>query len=198
MRRNILTLFLLVISMTSFAQVKFGAKAGMAFGYNGSLRQTVADIKESNARDNIGWHAGFFGRITIINWFIQPEIYFSSMKSSFESSEGSFTAHSNRIDVPVLGGISFLGVGRVYAGPVFSTSLNEGISLKEIRKTETDKFAIAGQLGAGVDIFSLTLDVRYEFGINENQTRFINKHTDTEFELTKRSNSLVASVGYKF
>ncbi|MDR1876904.1 MAG: porin family protein [Flavobacteriaceae bacterium] len=198
MKRNFLILFLLAVSATSFAQVKFGVKGGMAFGYSGSLKQTVTNIKESNAKNSIGWHAGLFGRFTIVKWFIQPEIYFSSMKTDLNSSEGEFSANYNRLDIPVLAGTKILGIGRLYAGPVFSTTLSEKISLKNIRKTDTDNFSLAGQLGAGVDIFSVTFDVRYEFGFNKTQTNFISNNTEKEFKFEKRPNSLLVSVGYKF
>ncbi|MXO34919.1 outer membrane beta-barrel protein [Apibacter sp. B3889] len=200
MKRLFPILFLLFISIVTYAQqVEFGAKAGMAFGYKGTLKQTVTNIKESKATDNIGWHAGFFSRIKFLEWFIQPEIYFSSMKTNFDyRNDGEFTAHSNRLDIPILFGSKFLEVTRLYAGPVFSTSLNEDISLKGIRKTKTDDFSLAGQVGGGFDLAKLTFDVRYEFGFNKNQTNFIKKRTGEAFKLEKRQNSLVLSVGYKF
>ena len=200
MKRLFPILFLLFISTVTYAQqVEFGAKAGMAFGYKGTLKQTVTNIKESKATDNIGWHAGFFSRIKFLEWFIQPEIYFSSMKTNFDyRNDGEFTAHSNRLDIPILFGSKFLEVTRLYAGPVFSTSLNEDISLKGIRKTKKDDFSLAGQVGGGFDLAKLTFDVRYEFGFKKSQTNFIKKRTGEAFKLEKRQNSLVLSVGYKF
>ena len=199
MKRYFLVLFLLFFSIVSFAQqVEFGAKAGMAFGYKGNLKRTITNIKESKATDNIGWHAGLFSRIKMERWFIQPEIYFSSMKTNFDNYSTEFTAHSNRLDIPLLFGSNFLQVIRLYAGPVFSTSLNEDISLRGIKKTKTDDFSLAGQVGGGFDLAKLTFDVRYEFGFNESETKFIKKHTGEEFKLEKRQNSLVLSVGYKF
>lgn len=200
MKRYFLVLFLLFFSIVSFAQqVEFGAKAGMAFGYKGNLKRTITNIKESKATDNIGWHAGLFSRIKMERWFIQPEIYFSSMKTNFNYNYSTeFTAHSNRLDIPLLFGSNFLQVIRLYAGPVFSTSLNEDISLRGIKKTKTDDFSLAGQVGGGFDLAKLTFDVRYEFGFNESETKFIKKHTGEEFKLEKRQNSLVLSVGYKF
>ena len=200
MKRYFLVLFLLFFSIVSFAQqVEFGAKAGMTFGYKGNLKRTITNIKESKATDNIGWHAGLFSRIKMERWFIQPEIYFSSMKTNFDYNYSTeFTAHSNRLDIPLLFGSNFLQVIRLYAGPVFSTSLNEDISLRGIKKTKTDDFSLAGQVGGGFDLAKLTFDVRYEFGFNESETKFIKKHTGEEFKLEKRQNSLVLSVGYKF
>lgn len=199
MKKGFFLLILLLIPSAFFSQINLGIKGGMAFGYNGNVKNLITNIKESYAKNNIGWHMGAFGRINILDWFIQPEIYFSSMKTDFTSiSQGDFTAHSNRLDIPVLVGHKLLGLGRIYAGPVFSTSLNEGISLKGIKKTKTDDFSLAGQIGAGVDISPLTFDVRYEFGFNENQTEFINKHSKQRFQLEKKQNSVIVSIGYKF
>lgn len=199
MKKGFSILILLIIPIVCFSQINFGIKGGMAFGYDGNLKNLVTDIKESHAKNNIGWHMGAYSRIHFLNWFLQPEIYFSSMKTDFNSfSQGDFTAHSNRLDIPVLVGHNFLGIGRIYAGPVFSTSLNEGISLKGIKKTKTDDFSLAGQVGTGLDISSFTFDVRYEFGFNDNETKFINKHSGQQFQLEKKQNSLILSIGYKF
>lgn len=199
MRKSLVTLILFLFWTLTFAQVDLGIKGGMAFGYDGTLKQTITNIKESKAKNNIGWHIGFYSRIHLLSWYLQPELYFSSMKNNFESStEGSFTTHSNRLDIPVLVGKKILSIGRIYAGPLFSTSINEGISLKRISKTKSDDFSLGGQIGVGADISKLTLDARYEFGFNKSNTNFVNKVTHQEFTIEKKQNSLLLSVGYKF
>ncbi len=199
MIKKLFVISLLLVSINALAQINLGVKGGMAFGYSGNLKQTITDIKESNAKNNIGWHLGAFMRINISHWFLQPELYYSDMKTEFNSySEGNFASHSQRLDIPVLAGRKILGIGRIYAGPVFSSSLSEKISLNHIEKTKTDDFALAGQLGTGIDLSSLTFDVRYEFGFTQSQTNFVNKYTNQEFKIEKRPNSLVVSIGYKF
>ncbi len=199
MKKNLFVAILLLVSVTAFSRVKFGIKGGMAFGYDGTLTQTISNIKESSGKNNIGWHAGVFSRISFLGLFVQPELYYSSMKTEFDSTtEGNFSTRTDRLDIPVLAGVKLLGIARLYAGPVFSTSLNEDISLSDFKDVKSDDFSMAGQVGVGVDVSSLTFDVRYEFGFNDNTTEFINTRTNQEFTVEKRPNSLLLSVGYKF
>ncbi len=199
MKKKLFVIALLLVSVTAFSQIKFGVKGGMAFGYDGTLKQTVTNIEESNGNNNTGWHAGVFSRISILGFFIQPEIYYSSMKTEFDTTtDGSFSTHTNNLDIPILGGIKLLGIARIYAGPVFSTTLSDDISLNNVKKLSSDDFSVAGQAGIGVDVSVLTFDVRYEFGFNNNDANYINTITNQAFTIEKRPNSVLLSVGFKF
>jgi hypothetical protein len=79
------------------------------------------------------------------------------------------------IDIPVLVGYKILGFGRVVAGPVASLNMGSNQKLAEALKyyannNISDSFnkAIFGyQLGAGVNLGNIGLDVRHEASISE-------------------------------
>jgi hypothetical protein len=171
----------------------------------------------SNVKDNYsdfnsgvknGFEYGAFFRFGIKN-YIQPEIYFSSKGGIMDytvnqSSEitGEYVSQKitlRTIDIPVLFGHSFMHSRelnvRAFIGPVFSyivdkkIDLNQGNGTQVLTKSDFKNGIGAGQIGAGVDVLMFTLNVRYEFGLND-----ISKSPN----LSKtRNNLFLISLGWK-
>jgi hypothetical protein len=175
MKKIILTLaiFTAAFSFTS-AQVlpsfQFGAKAGLNLSSISS--SASATLSSSN---QAGYLAGFWARFGALGFNFQPEMYITSKNVDVKSSDGSegkqkFTS----IDVPLLfgGKVGAFGIGgRFYTGPVASFAINRdqtftGAAGNALRLNYKDQ-NFAWQVGAGLDIKKISVDLRYEAGLTK-------------------------------
>jgi hypothetical protein len=186
MKKSIVVVVVALFSITSIANAQF-----LSFGLKGGL--TSSNVKfdkttfTSNANQFIaeqgnskfGFQLGFFGRVKVLNFFIQPELLFSHSQSEVKLTD--VTANKvyseaqkfNKVDIPVIVGFKF-GPAHLGLGPVASFSLSEKDGLRDklaslTSETTTNNFKNATfgyQVGAGLDILKkITLDVRYEGGL---------------------------------
>lgn len=173
------TLLLLAILMTcglSAQDFKLGIKAGANFT---SLK---SDQKWLDSENNTGYLIGAWGRIGGGSVHLQPEVYFTNKQTSVfvpadEAAQDLVKGDLkfSNIDVPVLIGTKFpIGPikARIQAGPLFSFVIDQEASYtqsvesayEDAIKNYKDRFsAIVG--GVGLDIGSIALDVRYEYGL---------------------------------
>jgi hypothetical protein len=179
---------------------KLGIKAGANFT---SLK---SNEKWLNSESNTGYLIGAWGRIGGGSIHFQPEVYFTNKQTEVYVKPGEAATDLvkgdlkfSNIDVPLLLGTK-LPVGpvklRVQAGPLFSfvvdkeASFQESISdsYEEALKSYKDKFsALVG--GLGVDIGSIALDVRYEYGLGN----------ISQYEGTKQNLKIwTVGLGYSF
>ena len=76
----------------------------------------------------VGFHFGLFGRIKIANFFVQPELLFTSSGGQVKVQDITSNTETiknqtyNKIDIPVLAGLKF-GPARIEVGPVASFML---------------------------------------------------------------------------
>ena len=108
----------------------------------------------------------------------------------------------NKLDIPVLIGKRFLKVLRVNAGPVFTLPLNENISFKNLSgniedvKTNYKSATIGAQIGAGLDLTFLTVDVRYELALQSLSESI--SIGNANFAADQRVNQFLIAIGVKF
>ncbi|MBF8963501.1 PorT family protein [Pontibacter sp. FD36] len=174
MKNLVLTIFALV-ALSTAAQAQFltgGLKAGV-----GSSSVSVHDVTSNpaeyaNKESVTSYHAGAFARVNILGFFIQPEAIFTQTGGRLESNPNTSITNRvsdikfNRLDVPIMAGISIANLVRIQAGPVASNLLSarqEGQSIKSFMSGSDWGY----QAGIGLDIQRLTVDVRYE-RINRN------------------------------
>ena len=116
----------LMLSLTSQAQVKFGAKAGM----------NLSKFTENFENMKPGFHAGVYAQINIAPMFsIQPEVLYSMQGATEEetnttlgqtiTAKGSVTSHN--VIVPVMLQFTPIKSLTIEAGPQFGFNL--GMSL---------------------------------------------------------------------
>lgn len=167
--KKVVLLITLVFAANIFANAQF------TLGIKGGLSSSGVDVKNANNTvtglkdsDNItGYHIGAFTRVNLSNLFIQPEAYFASSGGKLEQNDfqnnnvDEIKARFNRLDVPILVGYKFLNVVRIQAGPVASVLVNSKLGDQNV-KSYLDNADWGYQIGAGLDISNLTLDVRYE------------------------------------
>ncbi len=205
MKKILVILFALMLTVPLFSQVKFGLKAGAStdFTYtNQTLQGTDFEVILQNAKDaEWGFQGGAFLRASFAGLYVQPEILLATATNSisYDDVEGGgapviYNQKFTKLNIPVMIGlkVAFL---RVNAGPAASILITD---TKEVILGATYKRATFGyQAGLGLDLFKrLTVDVRYEGNLNQ----FGDQITiaGETFTLDDRTGALLLQVGLIF
>jgi hypothetical protein len=191
-------------SQTSTAQIDFGVKAGL--NYNSESIQSVSEDVFTGAESKTGYHAGIWLRfkLPIIGFYLRPELVYTNLENEllYTAKEDQPTKRTSynfqKIDIPVLIGKKFFGIGNVFAGPSFQYILNSGFSLNDIADVDTDGFSVGLQFGAGIELGNLGIDVRWERGLNTIESTFLNVSTNTNVTFDTRVNQIIIGLSYKF
>lgn len=192
MKKSLVVAVVALIAMIFSAQTangqifKIGVKAGVV---TSTEKLSIQGVQLTDTKP--GFEVGIQTqvKIPVINLFVQPEVVFSWVKSSFNGPSGQITSTTSQWDIPVMLGwkIAFF---RVMAGPVFSfpsTSVSQsGTSFK--------KYTTSYAAGLGFDLGRFTLDARYQglFSPRKSQTLIGNIPTDVEL----RGGRFNFSLGY--
>ena len=170
----------------------FGIKGGINYAGNGDFFNSAENALESPDR-NIGYHVGIFGKLGN-KIYVRPELIYTSTTSGY--SKGDLKI--NKMDVPVLVGITIIGPLNIFAGPAFQYILNSKFDGVTIDNIEND-FTVGLNIGAGVSFGKFGLDVRYERGFSENEINFIDNNllTLTDDRVDSRPNQIILSLSLK-
>jgi hypothetical protein len=190
-------------SQTSSAQLDFGVKAGL--NYNSESIQSVSEDVFTGAESKTGYHAGVWLRfkLPIIGFYLRPEIVYTNLENELlykirETAPSQTTSYNfQKIDIPVLIGKKFFGIGNVFAGPSFQYILNSDFSLNDISEVDTDGFSVGLQFGAGIELGNLGIDVRWERGLNTVESTFLNALSE-RVTFDTRVNQIIIGLSYKF
>jgi hypothetical protein len=162
------------LSMGEFLTTRLNERGVPVVGVDGRV---IQDNLRESFDSQTGWAGGIwmrFGR----KLYIQPEAMVSSKGGSFEVIKDGRSQYIDvrvrSIDVPVLFGMkaSFL---RLNAGPMVSFPIDDNQNLRVALRNYTTgslndalaKAVYGYQLGGGIDIGSLSLDVRHEAAISD-------------------------------
>lgn len=196
MKKLLLLLLIFFSAEVMFGQFKVGAKVG----YNASKLSTNIDSVKSDFKS--GFQIGAFVRIGK-KLYLQPEIYYTTQGGVFTSNtldSWKQNVKIGSIDVPVLVGFHMIKGDfanlRIMAGPAASFVVNKSISEGgtdpgPITSGDLSSVNWSIQAGAGVDVWMLTLDVRYQIGLNH----LIKEVGEWQFD--SKSNAWVISLGFK-
>jgi opacity protein-like surface antigen len=198
MKKYIFLFLCCLLSGAAFAQVPIFS-IGPKIGANYSTLRNIRDDVRLSSGYFTGFAGGLFARVNIRRLYIQPEVYFSQKGSNFTFQQQSTTAsHEGKvrltsIDVPLLVGIRLIDLEvfnlRAMAGPVFTNIMDESKNDLEELDPNNYKFnkSNAGyQAGLGLDVGNVTVDLRYEGGLNKINSNF-----------NQRSSLFHLSVGLK-
>lgn len=205
MKKLLVLLLAVFITVPAISQVKFGLKVGAS-----TTSISMDDITLTSGSSSYliekaegagyGLHLGVFLRANISKLYIQPEVLFATRSNDYKVTNTHTMVDSvksqtfNRLDIPVMIGVKF-GIVRINAGPVGSVNIG---SPKELIDNPDFKAIYAGmtfgyQAGVGLDLFKkLTIDLRYEGSISKYQSKLGN------IALDDRPNAFLLSVGYMF
>ncbi|MDT8393836.1 MAG: porin family protein [Bacteroidales bacterium] len=196
MKKLILLSVFLFLGAAVSAQLTFGPKIGI------TMSKLSVDKDDYTEELKTGFQLGAFVRVGK-KVFLQPEVMFSTTGGVLKTEDRNLktTVKLNTVQVPVLVGYKFINFKlvnlRVMAGPAISMIVNKDIEFDEkienpIKEDDLKNASWTFQLGGGVDVMMLTLDVRYEWGLN-------NIH-DPEAGLNKfdmKNNLWTVSLGWK-
>jgi len=152
----------------------WGAKAGLGFS---SVKisditgiQDGSDVYDLVTGESVmGYHLGVQTRIKIAMIYVQPELYWNAGGGTVKQVvDGGATellnVKFNRIDIPVMAGVK-LGPVRLNLGPMASLVVGEDSDLTLLHpdlELYKNSLTWAWQGGVGVDLWKLSIDVRYE------------------------------------
>ena len=204
MKKLILSLCLaFAFGQTTNAQHHFGIKGGV--NYNSEAIIAVTENVFKGAEGKTGYHAGIWVRakIPVLGLYIRPELIYTNLESSITYSPARIGADAlqtdfsfQKIDIPVLFGKKFLGVGNVFIGPSFQYVLTQGFDVNDIPEVTGDGFTVGLQIGAGIELGKLGIDVRLERGFNDIESSFLDDATSIEFDT--RVNQVLVGLSYRF
>ncbi len=141
------------------------------FGLKGGVNLTsLSKSGTFNSSNQAGYLGGIWMRFGALGFNFQPEAYITSKDITVDGSQAKFTS----LDVPLLigGKVGAFGLGaRFYTGPVVSFAINKdqtfGTAASNIVKLNYKDQNYAWQVGAGVDVRKISVDLRYEAGLSK-------------------------------
>jgi hypothetical protein len=211
MKKLIAIVFVVLVSIPAFSQIKFGLTAGVSTtSLSMPTIKTITSGTTSFTVDALtaakyGFQGGAFVRITLFGFYIEPELLFSTRTDDYtvtnvQSTESIIVKQTfNKLEVPVMLGFK-LGPLRLNAGPTGSLLINspkELISDPDF-KNNYSRMTFGYQAGLGFDLLNfLTFDLRYEGSLKKYQNQIQNL-IGTKYNLDDRPNAFLFSVGIMF
>jgi len=199
MKKLLFVLLMLAIGIAVNAQGVFSL--GPKIGYNSNTLTDNLDSISAGMKNS--FQVGAFMRIGS-KVYLQPEVNYQLITSNLNKSSGAsiqnqdITIHS--VKIPALVGIKLINKSvvnlRVMAGPAVTFLFNKKLDpsnmgeLWPIQSVDDLKNSIwSVQMGAGLDVLFMTLDVRYEFGVDNMY--------DGNSDLEMKNNIFNVSLGIK-
>lgn len=147
---------------------QFGLKGGVDFA-------SLSSGHTFSSSNQTGYLGGVWARFGALGFNFQPEMYVTSKDVNVTSNANGIQAQAKftSLDVPLLigGKVGALGFGaRFYTGPVFSFAIDKSQSFSQAAGNAVSlnyhDQNYAWQFGVGVDIQRISVDLRYEAGLN--------------------------------
>lgn len=156
---------------TANAQLLPGVEIGLKGALNFS--KFKSDGKYFNSDNKAGYQAGLYGRVGVLGFHVQPEIYITGKNTTIKAEGGETTdVKLTTIDIPVLLGKRF-GLGpigaRIQTGPIFSFKVDDKQDkiIPSLDPNSYKKNGTSWAFGVGADVSSLRVDLRYEMGLSK-------------------------------
>ena len=187
---------LILFGGTAMAQSTYGIKGGLNYGATGEYENfsqvagEASSIEDGN--NKTGYHLGIFGKLEFMGFFLQPELVYTSLKTEYNN----FDYKINKIDAPVLVGLNLIGPLHIKAGPSFQYILNNELQNTSSNIADVEnKITLGYQLGAGISLGKLGVDLRYEGAFNKNNA-FGEAAADNNFRIDSRPSQWILGVSY--
>jgi len=194
MRRTLLTGLLVLCSAAAFSQTGpgFGIKGGLNYNANGDYFESAGEAARNPDR-YVGYHLGFSGKLGN-DVYLRPEVVYTRTKSDYDGDDFKMS----KLDVPVLLGVKVIGPLHVFGGPAFQYILDtefDGISVDDVE----NNFTVGLNLGAGISLGNIGVDLRYERGFSNNEASFLNTNITQvgASRIDTRPDQLILSLSLK-
>lgn len=202
-------IFILVLVLAVFkveSQIfNGGIKAGLNYNSNGDLVADINNIKISSDGDT-GFHAGIFAEMKLpLFLYIRPELVYTHTKSGYEYEGENSDLTIDKIDAPVLVGIRFLRIARVYLGPTFQYIINTDLSFSEsfdnFTKQGSTDFSVGANFGAAIELGKFGVDFRWERGLSDSEIKYtasVIEDNNINVNIDTRPQQFILGVYFKF
>lgn len=202
MKKTLLIAVLCLMGTAAFAQSGsgFGIKAGLSYNKNGDLIGSIGDAGQNiteGAEGKTGYHFGFWGKLDFPKIYLRPELVYTKTKSTYAVDGNSNDYDVSKLDLPVLLGYKIIGPLHIFVGPAFQYTLSNDLGDLDVEDVEND-FSVGLNVGVGVNLGKVGLDVRYERGFSENEAEFIgNNITDISGRVDSRPSQVIFALSLK-
>ena len=190
MKKVLLTVALVTgLATFSFAQSGgsgFGLKGGINFNSNGELK--IDELPDISPDTGVGFHVGVWGRLGGVA-YVRPELVYTEINSDYDGD--SFKMR--KLDLPVLFGHRFLKLFHGFIGPSFQYVLNTRLEDIDISDVENE-FSVGFQIGGGLNLGNLGIDIRYERGLSPN---YLDIQEVEGVRLDTRPTQIILGLSYK-
>ncbi|TVZ51918.1 outer membrane beta-barrel protein [Dokdonia sp. Hel_I_53] len=201
--KKVLIAVLLLSSIAATSQSSgFGIKGGLNYGSVGDLEfSSIIGSESYNKERQAGYHAGIFYKASFSGIFLQPEVLYTKINTDYESrnagSGQDYNFEVQKLDIPVLLGLKIVGPLNIKAGPSFQYILDTGFENTNIDFEDPEKqFTVGYQLGIGLTLGQVGLDLRYEGAFTENTIISSSNIQDSGFTVDSRPSQLILSISF--
>lgn len=192
------------------AQFSAGLRGGLHFSSLPERTYAINDALIDALSDSYtGFHLGLISQVKIKGFFFQPELLFVSSGNHFryenpdQERDIFFIQRFSKVDIPVLIGLR-AGPLRIGAGPVATWFIENSSNLTESEYYTGDKdlsqrfneTTYGYQLGFGLDIGNIALDLKYEGSLNNYSEEII--IGGVPFTFDTRPRQIIFSIGLMF
>ena len=170
-RQPLHLVFLLCLFFTSIQaqEYTFGIKGGVNYNKIGDLYHKGGSVSVGGASilytpsSDMGMHYGAFLNFKFGDFFIRPEVLFTTLKSSYPLSLKTANWEQTRMDIPILVGVEIYWPVSLYLGPTISSISEMTLEGPESPITYEES-ALGFNVGLMAEMGRFGIDVRYEFG----------------------------------
>lgn len=160
MKRFILLLAVLCISVQAHAGLVPKAKIGIKAGWNYQANK-LKGAKDFDFNSDSGWYAGLQSELTWGMLGIRPELIYSRNTFDVAGPTGiDGSVKMNTLDLPVLLQLRFLGFLAIQVGPTFNLMTDVGGSTQDT-KWRIDRPTMGYAAGVDVRLWKLNVTARY-------------------------------------
>jgi|APEBP8051073220_1049391.scaffolds.fasta_scaffold00014_173 hypothetical protein len=211
MRNLMLVLFISILWLNSNAQnvgFNFGIKAGFSqtdYGLKELFVTDPDDFKMVIEDSRVGFHGGIALQLRIKKFILQPEVLVNTINVNYKLT-GRISGLIDTIlaketirnvDIPLMIGFKS-GVLRLNAGPVGHLYLDSSSDLFKVSgySEQFNKMQWGWQAGMGLDIWKITIDLRYEGNFSKFGDHI--KFGDKSYSFSDNPTRLIGSIGIMF
>ena len=211
MKKALLLLLLVTVSIPALAQLKLGMKLGLSSTQLDANEIDISDpggnpfLKLNLEEARFGIHAGAVIQAQLGAFLLQPEILFNSNRVDYrvEDLSGLTPVSSIRtekyqyLDIPVLFGVRAKPF-RFQAGPEAHIFINSSSELFDFNGYEQkfDQATFGWLASLGLDVWNLMLDIRYEGNFSKFGDHFTFNGQQYSFDNSRAR--ILVSVGILF
>lgn len=173
---------------TMQAQSSWGLRGGLNYNSNGEFLSEASEVYK-NPKSNAGYHVGLFKKIDLLGFFLRPELVYTSTSSSYNGDDLSMS----KIDLPLNLGSGFIGPTYIFAGPSLQYVLSSEFAGVSTASSLKD-ISVGANIGLGVSLNKINIDLRYERGLTEKEMRFLTQKVYKEARIDTRQDQLILSL----